>query len=49
MKRKLFISYSHEDVKIVKQFALQLSLCGFDLWMDEKNVSFALMIKHMMC
>lgn len=40
MKRKLFISYSHEDVKIVKQFALQLSLCGFDLWMDEKNVSF---------
>lgn len=40
MKRKLFISYSHEDVKIVKQFALQLSLRGFDLWMDEKNVTF---------
>lgn len=40
MKQKLFISYSHEDMKTVKQFALQLSLRGFDLWMDEKNISF---------
>lgn len=40
MRQKLFISYSHEDKEIVKQFALQLSLGGFDLWMDEKNVSF---------
>lgn len=40
MKQKLFISYSHEDLKVVKQFAMQLSLRGFDLWMDEKNVSF---------
>lgn len=27
-------------MKTVKQFALQLSLRGFDLWMDEKNISF---------
>lgn len=40
MKQKLFISYSHEDMKMVKQFALQLSLRGFELWMDEKNISF---------
>lgn len=40
MKQKLFISYSHEDKKTVKQFALQLSLRGFDLWMDEKDISF---------
>ena len=40
MKQILFISYSLEDMKTVKQFALQLSLRGFDLWMDEKNISF---------
>lgn len=40
MKHKFFISYSHEDMKTVKQFALQLSLRGFDLWMDEKNIAF---------
>lgn len=40
MKRKLFISCSHEDVQTVKQFALRLSLHGFDLGMDEKDVSF---------
>lgn len=39
MKKKLFISYSHEDANKVKKFALILSLHGFDLWMDEKNVS----------
>ena len=38
MKKKLFISYSHEDSNKVKKFALILSLHGFDLWMDEKNV-----------
>lgn len=38
--KKVFISYSHEDVKIVKQFAFQLSLRGFDIWMDEKNIAF---------
>lgn len=38
MKKKLFISYSHEDIEVVKQFALQLSLRGFDLWMDEKDI-----------
>lgn len=40
MKQKLFISYSHKDKKVVKQFALQLSLRGVELWMDEKNISF---------
>lgn len=40
MKNKIFISYSHEDIKTVKQFALRLSLRGFELWMDEKNVTF---------
>lgn len=39
MKKKLFISYSHEDRKRVKQFALQLSMRGFDLRMDEKSIS----------
>ena len=39
MKKKFFISYSHEDRKRVKQFALQLSMRGFDLWMDEKSIS----------
>ena len=38
-KKKLFISYSHEDANKVKKFALLLSLHGFDLWMDEKKVS----------
>ena len=38
--KKVFISYSHEDVKLVKQFAFQLSLRGFDIWMDEKNITF---------
>ena len=38
--KKIFISYSHEDVKRVKQFAFQLSLRGFDIWMDEKNIDF---------
>lgn len=37
-KKKLFISYSHEDTNKVKKFALLLSLHGFDLWMDEKKV-----------
>ena len=40
MKHNAFISYSHADAKIVKQFALQLSLRGFDLWMDEKDLSY---------
>ena len=40
MKHKVFISYSHADARIVKQFALQLSLRGFDLWMDEKDLSY---------
>lgn len=40
MKKKIFISYSHADKKVVKQFAFQLSLRGFDLWVDEKDVSF---------
>lgn len=40
MSHKLFISYSHADKAAVKQFALQLSLRGYDLWMDEKNISF---------
>ena len=40
MKKKLFISYSNEDKKTVKQFAFRLSLYGFDLWIDEKNISF---------
>lgn len=39
MKKKLFISYSHEDKKIVKEYASILSLHGFDLWMDEKDIS----------
>ena len=34
---EVIISYSHEDMKTVKQIALQLSLRGFDLWMDEKT------------
>lgn len=37
--KKVFLSYSHEDVKLVKQFAFQLSLRGFDIWMDEKNIA----------
>lgn len=37
--KKLFISYSHDDIIKVKRFALLLSLHGFDLWMDEKNIS----------
>ncbi len=37
--KRMFISYSHEDVKQVKSFAWQLSLRGFDLWMDEKDIS----------
>lgn len=37
--KKLFISYSHDDVTKVKRFALLLSLHGYDLWMDEKNIS----------
>lgn len=37
--RKLFISYSHDDVFKVKRFALLLSLHGFEVWMDEKNIS----------
>ena len=37
--KKLFISYSHDDIAKVKRFALLLSLHGFDLWMDEKNIS----------
>ena len=39
MKKKLFISYSHEDSSKVKTFALLLSMNGFDLWMDEKDIS----------
>ena len=37
--KKIFISYSHQDIKLVKQFAFQLSLRGFDIWMDEKNIA----------
>ena len=29
--KKIFISYSHEDVKVVEQFAFQLSLRGIDI------------------
>ncbi len=39
MKKKMFISYSHEDSSKVKKFAFLLSLRGFDLWMDEKNIT----------
>lgn len=39
MKKKMFISYSHEDSGKVKKFAFLLSLHGFDLWMDEKSIS----------
>lgn len=34
--KKLFISYSHEDVVFVKKFTLLLSLYGFDVWMDRR-------------
>lgn len=40
MNKKIFISYSHTDKAKVKKFALLISLHGFDLWMDEKDVSF---------
>jgi hypothetical protein len=36
---KMFISYCHEDIEAVKDFALQISLGDFDLWIDEKNVN----------
>lgn len=39
MKKKMFISYCHEDSSKVKKFAFLLSLRGFDLWMDEKNIA----------
>lgn len=39
MRKKVFISYSHEDSGKVKKFAFLLSLHGFDLWMDEKSLS----------
>lgn len=39
MKKKMFISYSHEDSSKVKKFAFLLSLHGFDLWMDEKSLA----------
>lgn len=39
MKKKMFISYSHEDADKVKKFAFLLSLYGFDLWMDEKSIT----------
>lgn len=39
MKKKMFISYSHEDSSKIKKFAFLLSLHGFDLWMDEKSLS----------
>ena len=39
MDKKIFISYSHENSSKVKEFAFSLSLHGFDLWMDEKNIS----------
>ena len=38
MKNKIFISYSHKDIAVVTKFVQQLSLCGFDLWIDEKDV-----------
>lgn len=39
MKKKIFISYCHEDSDKVKKFAFLLSLHGFDLWMDEKSIT----------
>ena len=42
--KKVFISYSHEDVKLVKRFAFQFSLRGFDIWMDEKKHRF---VRHL--
>lgn len=39
MKKKLFISYSHKDAKVVKDFAFSLSLRGFDIWLDEKDLA----------
>lgn len=38
MHNKVFISYSHNDALLVTRFAQQLSLCGFDLWIDEKDI-----------
>lgn len=37
---KIFVSYSHKDVQKVKQFVSQLSLQGFNLWMDEKDIPY---------
>lgn len=39
MKKKMFISYSHEDASKVKKFTFLLSLHGFDLWIDEKSIA----------
>jgi len=35
---KIFISYSHDDAEVVTRFVQQLSLSGFDLWIDEKDI-----------
>lgn len=39
MKKRMFISYCHEDSDKVKQFAFLISLHGFDIWLDEKNIA----------
>lgn len=38
IKKKVFISYSHEDASVAKEFAVMLSLYGFDIWMDVKDI-----------
>lgn len=39
MSRRVFLSYSHEDSSKVKIFAMFMSVYGFDVWIDEKNIS----------
>lgn len=38
MKTRLFISYSHHDTERVVSIVRQLTLKGYDIWMDKKDI-----------
>ena len=39
MKYDVFISYSREDLQIVKQFVSEISNAGFNVWLDKKGIA----------
>ena len=48
-RKKLFVSYSHDDKKIVYSITDKLENYGIDLWIDKKSIEFGDNITRSIC